>query len=187
VGIFLFVFILFFGFKVVLPRKGKNVDLHTKAEGSIPMHKMKRYLSAGIIVLSIGVLGAGSESLLKGAVRIAHLLGVGVTIISLTIVAAVASLPLLATSLVATKKKEYDIAIGIVIGSNIFNILGIIGVASVINPLSAMAISNVDLFVMLGVTLLLLPFFKSSYTLKRDEGIFMIGIYLIYLYYLWPK
>jgi len=186
-GILLFVFILCIAFKVFFPGKAKNVDLHTKSEESIPAYKIKWYWSAGIIVLSIGVLGAGSELLLKGAVRIAHLLGVGVTIISLTIVAAVASLPLLATSLVATKKKEYDIAIGIVIGSNIFNILGIIGVASVINPLSAMAISNVDLFVMLGVTLLLLPFFKSSYTLKRDEGIFMIGIYLIYLYYLWPK
>jgi cation:H+ antiporter len=114
-------------------------------------------------------------------------LGVGETIIGLTIISTGTSLPELASSIVATIKKEYDIAIGNVIGSNIFNILGIIGVSSLIKPLSAIAISNFDLYAMLGATLLLLPFFRASYTLKRDEGIFMIGIYLVYLYYLWPK
>jgi len=84
-------------------------------------------------------------------------------------------------------KKEYDIAIGNIIGSSIFNILAIVGISSIVRPLSAIAISNIDLYVMLGATLLLLPFFRTNYTLKRDEGIFMIGMYLIYMYYLWPK
>jgi cation:H+ antiporter len=96
-------------------------------------------------------------------------------------------MPLLATSIYATTRKEYDIVIGNSIGSGIFNILGVIGVSGIINPLSAIAISNIDLYVMIGVTLLLLQFFRSKYILKRDDGIFMIGMYLIYLYYLWPK
>ena len=148
---------------------------------------MKWYWSAAMIILGIGVLVAGSELLVKGAVAIARSLGVGETIIGLTIIAAGTSVPELASSIVATLKKEYDIAIGNVIGSNIFNLLGIIGISSIISPLTAISISNIDLYIMLGVTLLLIPFFRTSYTLKRDEGIFMVALYLMYMYYLWPK
>lgn len=172
---------------VVLARREKSVEVLTEFDKSVIDTKMKWYWSVGLVILGIGVLVAGSELLVKGAVAIARALGVGETIIGLTIIAAGTSVPELASSIVATIKKEYDIAIGNVIGSNIFNILSIVGISSIINPLSAMAISNIDLYVMLGVTLLLLPFFRTSYTLKRDEGIFMIGIYLIYMYYLWPK
>ena len=172
---------------IILARREKSTEVQEEFNKSVTDQKTKWYWSAGLILLGLSVLIAGSELLVKGAVAIARSLGVGETIISLTIIAAGTSMPELASSIVATIQKEYDIAIGNIIGSNIFNILGIIGISSVINPLSAMAISNIDLYVMLGVTLLLLPFFRSSYTLKRDEGIFMIGIYLIYLYYLWPK
>jgi cation:H+ antiporter len=186
-------FILFSGIilytiiSIILARREKSTEVLAEFDKSVTDQKIKWYWSAGLILLGLGVLIAGSELLVKGAVVIARSLGVGETIISLTIIAAGTSMPELASSIVATIKKEYDIAIGNIIGSNIFNILGIIGISSVINPLSAMAISNIDLYVMLGVTLLLLSFFRTSYTLKRDEGIFMIGIYLIYLYYLWPK
>lgn len=172
---------------IVLARREKNAEILAEFDESVPNQKMKWYWSVGLIVLGLGVLIAGSELLVKGAVVIARSLGVGETIISLTIIAAGTSMPELASSIVATIKKEYDIAIGNIIGSNIFNILAIVGISSIVSPLSALAISNIDLYVMLGVTLLLLPFFRTSYTLKRDEGIFMIGIYLIYMYYLWPK
>lgn len=172
---------------IILARREKNAEVLAEFDKSVPNQKMKWYWSVGLIVLGLGVLIAGSELLVKGAVVIARSLGVGETIISLTIIAAGTSMPELASSIVATIKKEYDIAIGNIIGSNIFNILAIVGISSIVSPLSALAISNIDLYVMLGVTLLLLPFFRTSYTLKRDEGIFMIGIYLIYMYYLWPK
>ena len=172
---------------ILLARREKSAEILAEFDKSVIDQKMKWYWSVGLILLGLGVLVAGSELLVKGAVVIARSLGVGETIISLTIIAAGTSMPELASSIVATIKKEYDIAIGNIIGSNIFNILGIIGLSSIINPLSAIAISNIDLYAMLGVTLLLLPFFRTSYTLKRDEGIFMIGMYLIYLYYLWPK
>jgi cation:H+ antiporter len=172
---------------IILARREKNPEVIDEFDKSVTDQKMKWYWSAGLIILGLGVLIAGSELLVKGAVTIARTLGVGETIISLTIIAAGTSMPELASSIVATIKKEYDIAIGNIIGSNIFNILGIIGISSIIKPLSALAISNIDLYAMLGVTLLLIPFFRTKYSLKRDEGIFMIGIYLIYMYYLWPK
>lgn len=172
---------------IILARREKSAEVLAEFDKSVSDQKMKWYWSAGLVMIGIGVLIAGSELLVKGAVSIARALGVGETIIGLTIIAAGTSVPELASSIVATIKKEYDIAIGNIIGSNIFNILAIVGISSIVNPLSALAISNIDLYVMLGVTLLLVPFFRTSYTLKRDEGIFMIGIYLIYMYYLWPK
>jgi len=172
---------------IYIARKEKNIQVIEEFNQSVVPVKTKWYWSVGMVVAGIGILVAGSEFLVKGAVDIARSLGVGETIIGITIIAAGTSLPELASSVVATIRKEYDIAIGNIVGSNIFNILGIIGVSAILNPLSAISISNIDLFVMLGVTLLLLPFFRTHYTLKRDEGIFMIGIYLIYLYYLWPK
>jgi len=186
-GIFVSGIILYTVLNIILARREKSTEVKAMFEQSIADQKIKWYWSVGLVLLGIGVLVAGSELLVIGAVAIARSLGVGETIIGLTIIAAGTSLPELASSIVATMKKEYDIAIGNIIGSNIFNILAIVGISSVVRPLSAIAISNIDLYVMLGATLLLLPFFRTNYTLKRDEGIFMIGIYLIYMYYLWPK
>jgi cation:H+ antiporter len=186
-GILVTGIVLYTVFNIILARREKSAEVKALFEQSIADQKMKWYWSVGLVLLGIGVLVAGSELLVKGAVSVARSLGVGETIIGLTIIAAGTSLPELASSIVATMKKEYDIAIGNIIGSSIFNILAIVGISSVIRPLSAIAISNIDLYAMIGATLLLLPFFRTNYTLKRDEGIFMIGIYLIYMYYLWPK
>jgi cation:H+ antiporter len=172
---------------ILLSRHETNKDILDVYDKSVPAGTSKWYWAVIMVLFGIAVLVSGSELLMMGAVEIARALGVGETIISITIIAVGTSLPELASSVVATMRKEYDIAIGNVVGSSIFNILGIIGISSIISPLSAIAISNIDLFAMIGVTLLLLPFFRSHYTLKRDEGIFMIGMYLIYLYYLWPK
>jgi cation:H+ antiporter len=186
-GILLLGLILYTIFKIKLARKEKSAHDHIELGKSIPDQRMKWYLSASLILLGVGVLVGGSQLLVNGAVTIGCLLGVGETIISITMVAAGTGIPLLVSTIAATIKKENDIAIGTLIGSGIFNILGVIGVSSMINPLTAIAISNFDLFVMTGVTLLLLQFFRTKYILKRDDGIFMIGMYLIYSYYLWPK
>jgi cation:H+ antiporter len=186
-GILVVGIVLYTLINILLAHREKKTDTNSSTEIKPSNAKTQSYWSLALVVFGIGVLVAGSELLVKGAVFIAHAWGVSETIIGLTIISAGTSLPVLASSIVATIKKEYDIAIGNVIGSNIFNILGIIGFSSLIKPLSAIAISNFDLYAMLGATLLLLPFLRASYTLKRDEGIFMIGIYLVYLYYLWPK
>ncbi|MDO9254317.1 MAG: calcium/sodium antiporter [Bacteroidales bacterium] len=186
-GILLLGLILYTIFKILFALKEKNAEVQIEFGKSLPAQGIKWYYSASLILLGIGVLIAGSQLLVNGALTIARFWGVGETIISLTFIAAGTSIPLLASTIIASIKKENDIAIGTIIGSGIFNILGVIGVSSIINPLSAIAISNIDLYVMTGVTLLLLQFYRTQYILKRDDGIFMIGMYLIYLYYLWPK
>lgn len=172
---------------IYLARREKNIEVLDEFEKSVPKNNVKWYISTGMVLTGIGLLVAGSEFLVKGAVDIARTLGVGETIIGITIIAAGTSLPELASSVIAAMRKEYDIAIGNIIGSNIFNILCIVGVSALTKPLSAIAISNIDLYFMIGVTLLLLPFFRTHYTLKRDEGFFMIALYGMYMYYLWPK
>lgn len=172
---------------IYLARREKNIEVLDEFEKSVPKNNVKWYISTGMVLAGIGLLVAGSEFLVKGAVDIARTLGVGETIIGITIIAAGTSLPELASSVIAAMRKEYDIAIGNIIGSNIFNILCIVGVSALTKPLSAIAISNIDLYFMIGVTLLLLPFFRTHYTLKRDEGFFMIALYGMYMYYLWPK
>ncbi len=186
-GILLSGLIIYTTLKIILARNEKDSDIHLEFGNSVPDKSMKWYYSAILILLGIGVMVAGSQLLVNGAVTIARLLKVGDTIISMTIVAVCTSIPLLVSTIVATVKKENDIAIGTIVGSGIFNILGVIGISGMINPLSAIAISNIDHYVMIGVTLLLLQFFRTKYILKRDDGIFMISMYLIYLYYLWPK
>ena len=185
--ILLIVLLIYTVANIYLARREKNTEILEEFISSIPNGKKQWYWSAGMIVLGIGILLAGSELLVKGAVEIARKLLVGETIISFTIIAAGTSIPLLVSSIITTIHKKFDVAIGNIIGSSIFNILGIIGVSAVIHPLETIILSNIDLFAMFGIPLFLLPFFRTKYSLKSDEGIFMIGLYLIYIYYLWPK
>ncbi len=181
-GIVLYTFL-----NIYLARREKSNEVPGEFRESKVSYKTKWYWSGIMILAGIGLLIAGSEFLTQGATAIARMMGVGDTIIGITIIAAGTSVPLLATSVISAIRKEYDLAVGIVLSSSIFNLLGVVGVSAIVKPLSAIAVSNIDLYVMLGVTLFLLPFFKKKYVLKRDEGIFMIILYLMYLYYLWPK
>jgi len=147
----------------------------------------KWYRSAGSIVAGSVMLAAGAWFISRGAHSLAAVLGVGPVTMGLTVVAVCTGIPLLAVAIAATIRKQHDIMLGTMIGSCICNILAVAGISALVRPLSALAISQIDLFFLLGITLLLTPFVKSSYILKRDEGIFMAGLYLIYIYYLWPK
>jgi cation:H+ antiporter len=105
-------------------------------------------------------------------------------VIGLTVVAVGTSLPELATSVVAAIRKEQDIAIGNVIGSNIFNILAILGIAPLISPIKATGVSYVDMFLMLGLSILLYPFMKSGLKINRIEGAVLLAVYIGYTAYL---
>lgn len=140
-----------------------------------------------MIVGGIIMLVLGSDSFVKGAIGLARILNISDAIIALTIVAAGTSLPELATSVVAAIKKESDIAIGNIIGSNIFNMLAIIGVAGLITPLKTKGITFVDIGVMIGTSVLILPIMFSGSKINRLEGIFLLLIYGGYLFFLWPK
>ena len=128
----------------------------------------------------------GSRLFIDGAVEMAERFQVSEAIIGLTIVAAGTSLPELATSAMAAFRKEEDIAVGNILGSNIFNILAILGVAGSISPVHVQNISAFDLGVMIVVTLFLLPLVHTGYRINRFEGAALLVLYGGYLYYLWP-
>lgn len=135
-----------------------------------------------LLALGILLLALGTKALTEGAVALARGLGVPELAIGLTLVALETSLPEVAASLVAALKREPDIALGNVVGSNIFNVLGILGLTALVHPLTFPwgAIAR-DLGVMLLASLLLWPFLHTGMRLGRREGVAFLLLYLLYL------
>ena len=140
----------------------------------------------GFLVLGIITLGFGANFLVSGAVDLARIFGLSEALIGLTIVSIGTGTPELATALMAAFRKIPDLAIGNAVGSNIFNIMFVLGIAGLVAPLDGKGISSVDLYVMLGVTILLLPTVWTGRILDRMEGFLFLAIYVGYLYHLWP-
>ena len=139
------------------------------------------------ILVGLGLLVLGATWLVDSAVSIARSLHISEMVIGLTIVAAGTSFPELATSVVAALRGEGDIAVGNVIGSSIFNLLGILGIASLVTPggLSvAPALVNFDIPVMIAVAFACLPIFASGHRIARWEGAMFLGYYAVYVTYL---
>ncbi|PQJ35543.1 hypothetical protein BSZ35_13860 [Salinibacter sp. 10B] len=138
-------------------------------------------MDAGLLALGIGGLVVGARVMVAGAVSIAQTLGVGPIVVGLTIVAVGTSLPELATSVVAARRGAGDIAVGNAVGSSIFNILGILGITILVQPLSTDTLGWIDAGVMVGVAVVVLPLFRSNWTLSRAEGAFLLICYLGYI------
>jgi len=136
------------------------------------------------VAIGLGLLAGGSELLVSGAVHIAEVFGMSQTLIGLTIVAIGTSLPELATSITAAIKGESDIAVGNVVGSNIFNALGILGIAAIIRPLPTATFSMIDLGVMLGFAILMLPMARNNLRILRWEGAILLIAYASYMVWL---
>ncbi len=145
------------------------------------------FMTAGLIVLGLAFLVLGSKALIAGSLRLARSYGISEAVIGLTIISAGTSLPELATSVVAALRKQPDISIGNIVGSNIFNILAILGVSSLLMPYSSPGLTNVDLAAMLAIAVLCWPFMWSGYILSRIEGLIFLILYGLYLWHLWPK
>jgi cation:H+ antiporter len=143
--------------------------------------------ASGAVLAGLILLVSGSKALIIGSIQLARAFGVSEAVIGLTIVSVGTSLPELATSVIAAFRREPDIAVGNVVGSNIFNVLGILGCSSLLNPYSASGVTPVDLSVMLGIAVLSLPLMWSKFTLSRWEGAFLLICYGGYLWHLWPK
>jgi cation:H+ antiporter len=134
------------------------------------------------IVVGIGALAGGSTALVSGSVSIAEALGVSDTIIGLTVVAMGTSTPELATCVVAARRGQADIAVGNVIGSNIFNVLGILGVTATILPLPVPGeIIARDTLWMLGFSLVMFPLMKSGMRVTRGEGFVLFAGFAAYM------
>ncbi|MBN3520597.1 calcium/sodium antiporter [Algoriphagus lutimaris] len=160
-----------------------------KSEDSIESIAQKDYSNLkiwGLIFIGLGGLVIGGKLVVDNAVSMAQSLGVSEKIIGLTIVAAGTSLPELATSVVASMKKNNDIAIGNIIGSNIFNLFLILGVSSIISPLEFKQSFNLDIYILLGGTifLFLAMFTGKRKNLDRWEAAILLLVYLGYTTFL---
>lgn len=171
-------FILFAVFMFVTVKYGKNEGTEAKTTAA-PLGKAALLLVVGLVCLILG-----SNLFVDNASFIASTLGVSDAVIGLTIVAGGTSLPELATSMVSAKKGNSDIAIGNVIGSNVFNILMIIGVTGLVKPMHIKGITSLDLIVMLTSMLLLWFFCRTTYKVKRWEGAVLAISYIAYLAWL---
>ena len=137
------------------------------------------------LILGLIALALGSNFLVEGAVDLARIWGLSEALIGLTIVSVGTGTPELATALMAAFRKTADIAIGNAVGSNIFNIFFVVGLAGLIAPINGTQINPSDLYVMFGLTFLLLPTVWTGMVLDRKEGFLFVAIYVAYIYYLW--
>lgn len=155
------------------------------SQPSAPEASVASMLKA-VVMLVVGLLCliAGSNMFVDNASFVASSLGVSDAVIGLTIVAGGTSLPELATSMVSAKKGNSDIAIGNVIGSNVFNILMIIGITGLVKPMHIAGITTLDLIMMLASMLLMWFFCRTTYKVKRWEGAVLTIVYLAYLTWL---
>ena len=155
------------------------------SQPSAPEASVASMLKA-VVMLVVGLLCliAGSNMFVDNAAFVASNLGVSDAVIGLTIVAGGTSLPELATSMVSAKKGNSDIAIGNVIGSNVFNILMIIGITGLVKPMHIAGITTLDLIMMLASMLLMWFFCRTTYKVKRWEGAVLTIVYLAYLTWL---
>lgn len=140
---------------------------------------------AGLLLAGLAALVGGSHLFVDGAGALARTLGVSQALIALTLVAVGTSLPELATSVVAALRAQNDIAVGNVVGSNLFNLLAILGLASLVRPLAVGAVSRVDLGVMVLASAALLPL-TAGRLLDRSRGVLLLVAYAAYLAWLWP-
>ena len=140
-----------------------------------------------LIIVGLALLILGSNWLVEGAVALARALGLSELVIGLTVIAAGTSLPEVATSVIAAIKGERDIAVGNIVGSNIFNLLAVLGLAALISPQAINVAQNAlafDFPVMIAVAIACLPIFFAGYTINRWEGLLFLAYYVAYTAYL---
>ena len=178
-GFFLAGIILYTIFSLYYSRKhGEEPNLELEEQ---PRHWAFDTLE---IVGGLVVLIFASHLLVENATSIAREVGLSEAVIGLTIIAAGTSMPELATTIVAASKGKTDIAIGNIVGSNLFNILAIAGSCSLVQPIVAKNVNYIDLLVMLAISLLLLPLVKSGQKITRTEGLVLVIVYIIYVFWL---
>lgn len=175
------------GYTVFLIRQSRR-DQSANAQDEIAS-PMVRSLPGQLLLVAagLGMLVLGATWLVDAAIAFARQLGVSELVIGLTIVAAGTSLPEVATSVVAALRGQRDIAVGNVVGSNIFNILGVLGVSAIAAPAGLTVAPSVlafDLPVVIAVSLACLPIFFTGYTIARWEGWLFLGLYATYTLYL---
>lgn len=180
-GLIMVVFLLLFLVYLLRFQKTAVVDEMPEDDEYLPIYKTALFLGLGGFAL-----WGGSELLISGAVGLATAFGVSERIIAITIVSVGTSIPELAASVIAVLKKEKAISLGNLIGSNIFNLLAVLGITSMVTPIKVIdpgLLSN-DIFWMLGISFLIFPlvFFPKGLRLGWRDGIILVGLYVSFVY-----
>jgi cation:H+ antiporter len=178
------ILLVFFGLFMIYIYKTMSVSSDLADEGQVKIYGTG--LATGMIILGLLMLIGGGKLVVDSAIEIAQQYGLSEKLIGLTILAAGTSLPELATSCVAAYRKNTDIAIGNVVGSNIFNIFFILGVTGLVSPIPFNTAMNFDLYVLMASTVLLMIFMFTLNTRKLDrwEAFMMLMAYVVYTVYL---
>lgn len=184
----LVVFALLMGWSMWQNARKRPDHLEQEVEEELAQSRMTTAQAVGWTVTGLLLLIVSSRALVWGAVEIASALGVSNLVIGLTVVALGTSLPELASSIAAARKNEHDIALGNILGSNLFNTLAVVGIAGVISPLRIpQDVLSRDYPVMAGVTLLLFVFvfgFRGGGRINRTEGAVLLAVFAVYTVYL---
>lgn len=170
-----------------LARRTATETVTTEFDAALPRPSRHWAVDVGLIAGGLGLLVLGSRLLVDSASALARGWGVSEAVIGLTIVAAGTSLPELATTLVAALRKQPDIAVGNVVGSNLYNLLAIAGISGLLAPLAGPGIRVFDLVTLMVLTVILFPLLWTGLMVKRWEGGVLLGSYAVYLAVLWPK
>ncbi len=158
-------------------RSGRRADAEEKPFVPVPRAPARLAVELGVVVLGLALLVVGSRAFVRGALGLSASLGIAEAAVALTIVAVGTSLPELATSVVAAGRGQGDVAVGNIVGSNIFNVMGILGAAALLRPIRAPGIAPVESLVMIVFTLSLLPILGARARIGRGEGLLLVLAY----------
>lgn len=180
---------MYIGFLMYQSRResGEVKDEYAKEFGSGRDAGSNWLKNIAMVLSGLALLVLGSRWLVDSAVSFAQYLGISELVIGLTIVSAGTSLPEVVTSLIAAMRGERDIAVGNVVGSNLFNIMGVLGIASIVAPTGmevSAAVIRFDIPVMIAVAFACLPIFFTDGVISRQEGALLLGYYVAYTLYL---
>ena len=190
-GILIVLFVLFIGYTIFMAKKGEEFDKEEDDDNVDDKAKLSKSTVKDVIFLLLGavLLKIGGDLTVNNAVEIAKHFGLSEKLISVTILAVGTSLPELVTSVSAAIKGKSDIAIGNILGSNIFNMLLIIGVSAMIKPIVYNTSYNIDMIFLIGGTLILslFPIIPPKNKMSRGNGLIYIILYIGYLVSLFVK
>ena len=178
-GIILLIFLSIFMYYVIeLGLRSRQNSALTQVKGDVKWGK-------NILITLVGLAAIifGGDLVVNNATKIAYSLGMSETLVGLTIIAIGTSLPELVTSISAALKKESEIALGNIVGSNIFNIFFVLGASSVITPIAVNDKVFIDVIIMIVLTLILLFFARTGFRIGKREGILLAVAYVVYLVY----
>lgn len=166
----------------VLPRRDTDSLIQASGDTRPPAARWTMPASVGFTALGMGLLVWGGSFTVKGAEGVALSLGMPASVIGLTIVAVGTSLPELVTSLVAAARQEADIAVGNIVGSNIFNLLFILGITATVRPIPVPASGNIDIIALALFTAILVPFsLTNGRCIVRTEGVVLLVLWIAYI------